>query len=124
MDSFCGLDIPFLNRAAHASRQACKKVIAMNEQNFRQVSTESDWAHSGRRRHHSSSRSSQARRNKRYKRQQQIRRSQMIYGILCSLGVLGGAAAAFVIHFTILKVIIGASVGLLGGLALGLLFER
>ena len=96
----------------------------MNEHNFRQISTESDWAHSGRRRQHSSSRSSNSRRNKRYKRQQQIRRSQRIYGVFCILGILGGAAAAFFVHFTILKVIIGASVGLLGGLAMGLLFER
>jgi len=40
------------------------------------------------------------------------------------LGLVGGAAVAFVIHFTLVKMMIGASVGLLGGLTLGLLFER
>ncbi len=95
----------------------------MSKHHFTQIGTTSDWAHSGRHRHHSHSgrRSSHKRRSK---RQEQIRRAKLIFGVLGGLGLLGGAAAAFVIHFTLGKMMIGASVGLIGGLTVGLLFDR
>jgi len=93
----------------------------MSKHDFQQINTTADWTHSGRYRPHSGRRSSNSRRQKRHEK---IRRSQRIFFILGFLGLLGGAAAAFAIHFTLGKIMIGASVGLLGGLTVGLLFER
>lgn len=86
---------------------------------LKQISSNTDWAHAGRHRQHVAKTS-----YRRSSRRAQLRRAKRIYISLSVGGVVLGVAAAFFIHFTILKVLIGAVAGLIGGLTLGLLFER
>jgi len=52
-----------------------------------------------------------------------MRRTQRNLAVFCAAGTLIGMMAAGVVHFTVLKVAIGALIGLAAGLILALLID-